>query len=410
MDVDSPEPAPASHGTPPVAPSELEDDNMVTPRKQPAKRTRDMSDSESSASRHTKAMRRSTSQSTAVSRASDPIPSKTPSTSGSPEPALQGASRTTGGLIRGKAIGNHYNFGDKLASDMDFEDANKPVHGKVLLYTNRAKDADPDMSIKLEVHNELGSILDSVAKKYSPIKNNNGRIFVFEDNTWSIKGKFDEALKSTEQVDWTASQNGGLTLSIMSEVDQSGYYVASSSGARSNVSGSHVSGSTGKKSEEDPRGPRQKEIIALFNIPESLLDLSRRGDVQYAYIKWQAYLDTTQKINQAIKDGTWNPKPKVKTEDIVRVFFYKTTFYKYPFQAFPLCEKYPRLLSWVKNEKDAPDAEEFFGKKNPSFEVLLALLEGYANEEKQEKGKGKGKAKEVEKPGKEKKSHKKGKK
>lgn len=408
------EPAPVSHGTPTVIPFDLEDD-METPRKQPSKRTRDNSDSnsdDSSISRHSKVLRRSVSHSTAASGAAEPVPSNSPSRSGSPDLELQGASRTTGGFIRGKAIGNNYNFGDKIDSDMDFENANKPVHGKVLLYTNRTKGADPEMSMKLQVTTQLGSVLESVAKKYSPIKNHNSRIFVFEDNTWSIKGKFDDALISDERVDWTASSDGALTLSIMSELGgYSGYAVAGSSGAVSYASGSHASGSRASGSRasgsapERAQGQLQKQIISTFDISESLLDLSRKGDVQYAYLKWQAYLDTTQQINQAKKAGTWTTT--TKTADVVQVFFYKTTFYRYPFHAFPLCEKYPRLLSWVKNEKDCPPAEEFFGKKNPSFDALLVLLETYENDEGK-KGKGKGKGKDVEKPVKAKKSHKKG--
>lgn len=139
------EPAPVSHGTPTVIPFDLEDD-METPRKQPSKRTKDNSDSDSddsSISRHSKVLRRSVSHSTAASGAAEPVPSNSPSRSGSPDLELQGASRTTGGFIRGKAIGNNYNFGDKIDSDMDFENANKPVHGKVLLYTDRTKGADP---------------------------------------------------------------------------------------------------------------------------------------------------------------------------------------------------------------------------------------------------------------------------
>ena len=56
----------------------------------------------------------------------------------------QGSSRSTGGFSRGRAMGNHFNWGDGNLDNWGDEDANTdpadwnhPTRGKVLLFINR---------------------------------------------------------------------------------------------------------------------------------------------------------------------------------------------------------------------------------------------------------------------------------
>ena len=70
--------------------------------------------SDSSTSHLSKVTRRSTSHSTATSsRGTSRSGGPPPSRSLSPETDLQGASRITGGISRGKAVGNVFNMADK---------------------------------------------------------------------------------------------------------------------------------------------------------------------------------------------------------------------------------------------------------------------------------------------------------
>ena len=82
----------------------------------------------------------------------------------------QGASRTTGGIFRGKATGSHFNWGD-APQFMDDGSQLQPIPmGKVFLFGSRNKDARPHLSIKTQTHTQLPPILKWLSAKYSPIK------------------------------------------------------------------------------------------------------------------------------------------------------------------------------------------------------------------------------------------------
>ena len=94
-----------------------------------------------------------------------------------------GSSRSTGGVIRGKAHGNTFNMGDANAvwEDMDvFSDhpAEKPVHGKIQTYVSDLNPSEIDLSqssfvTKVYVINKCQNIQDIVrhsSEDYSPIR------------------------------------------------------------------------------------------------------------------------------------------------------------------------------------------------------------------------------------------------
>jgi hypothetical protein len=86
------------------------------------------------------------------------------------EQNLHGASRITGGVFRGRAYGNTFNFADGGdVMDMD-NDAHHKADGKVLLYTSQDKNARPTMTITHHTSSELPSILQELAYKFSPIR------------------------------------------------------------------------------------------------------------------------------------------------------------------------------------------------------------------------------------------------
>jgi hypothetical protein len=89
-----------------------------------------------------------------------------PEDRGSPSPAPQGASRTVGGHLRGRASGNAPNFGDAAVDGPVIP----PLIGRVILYDNRAPDAVPVFAIKQPVATDLKSVLSSLAMKFSPVR------------------------------------------------------------------------------------------------------------------------------------------------------------------------------------------------------------------------------------------------
>ena len=90
----------------------------------------------------------------------------------SPSQNLQGASRITGGVFRGRAQGNVYNFAD--ATDV-FTPQPAPS-GKVLVYESTTSDDKPNplvdkpsMSIKHAVTDSLILVLRKLGLQYSPV-------------------------------------------------------------------------------------------------------------------------------------------------------------------------------------------------------------------------------------------------
>ena len=104
-------------------------------------------------------------------------------------PCLQGASRMTEGILRGRALGNVYNFGDR----MDVDSQEGKIMGKVHVYTtsgnpndSNPNDSNPHMMLKHEVTNRLGPILKKLGNSYSPAKSVFIYAFIFFQYLMSI--------------------------------------------------------------------------------------------------------------------------------------------------------------------------------------------------------------------------------
>lgn len=387
---------------------EMEDVDK-TPRKKPAKRTREPtpdSDTPSTASRASKFTRRSTSHSSASqSEAIPPSVSCIPSCSSSPiDP--QGSSQTTGGLNRGRALGNNFNLADKDDMETDFTFAAQSVRGKFLFYTDRTKGAFPQMTIKQDVGNQLGPILTSLGRKYSPVRNTQGRIYVLEDEMWSLRGKFDEALRDPDPVEWNAAADGSLTLSIMSDLglDQvkqlqhiTGFSSSSSAGSGSMLQ----SASSAPAKWDDALGPLQIEIATILGISPASTKRTK-GNLQQSYAKYLLIIKLMADVKQRVAAGIWPLEGSPDLGEMVEVFVSKSTWYTHHVKLFPKCESNPLLLKWLKCEADASETKEVWGGKTPSFkslEALLALSDTGTNNtasgssERKTKDKGKGKEK-----------------
>ena len=96
-------------------------------------------------------------------------PPRPPAQSATPVFDLAGASRTSGGIIRGRALGNVFNYGD--AEDIT-QSMMGPRVGRVQIFTERADPTStkPLMVLKHEITPKLGPILKTLARKYSPIR------------------------------------------------------------------------------------------------------------------------------------------------------------------------------------------------------------------------------------------------
>jgi len=137
---------------------------------------------------------------------------------------LHGASRVTGGFARGRAQGNVYNFADE--PDIFFDQGVRPTMGKVLVYTmmGNPNDTKPIMSLKHEVCATLRPVLAKLTHRYTQIDSKfssfmpfkmlvniiletNVCIWVYEDDMWDLKGKYESAMEEDEEVVWQLKNN-----------------------------------------------------------------------------------------------------------------------------------------------------------------------------------------------------------
>jgi hypothetical protein len=136
----------------------------------------------------------------------------------SPSRNLQGASRTTGGIIRGRAIGNVFNLADACDIQHHMDVA---AVGRVHLYYDLV---DPFTTkaqciVKVPVSSTLSPVLKSLGHTYSPVCSascsscltseifksfieSEYRIHTYEDKEWITKGKYDTAIEDDEYVEW----------------------------------------------------------------------------------------------------------------------------------------------------------------------------------------------------------------
>jgi hypothetical protein len=91
----------------------------------------------------------------------------------SPPISPHGSSRTTGGFLRGRALGNM----DNAADFDDVVDVLHPIPGKVFVYSSNQDPANlsiqtmkPSAFIKHNVTRSIQPVLAKVAEKYSPIR------------------------------------------------------------------------------------------------------------------------------------------------------------------------------------------------------------------------------------------------
>ena len=126
----------------------------------------------------------------------------------------EGSSCSTGGFSRGRAAGNNFNWGD--ADDiMDPPDWNPPTQGKDLVFDNRDPGTAPYMSFSTETTSELPVVLKELSRRFSPIERKNSRIYVFEDETWEVKGRFSQAVKDKTPLQWEMTGDGKLILPLL---------------------------------------------------------------------------------------------------------------------------------------------------------------------------------------------------
>ncbi|KAF8976668.1 hypothetical protein BDQ17DRAFT_1440999 [Cyathus striatus] len=123
--------------------------------------------------------------------------------------ALQGASKITGGH------GNNFNFGD--AEERDVIPVEVSTTGTVHVFSN-CKSTEAHFANKnIKLHYKLGKIVQLIGEKYSYVKVLDPYMFIWEDNTWVIKGHYSELLKYLEDIEWFVNEKNNTVCHVLAE-------------------------------------------------------------------------------------------------------------------------------------------------------------------------------------------------
>jgi hypothetical protein len=94
-------------------------------------------------------------------------------------------------------------------------DWNVPIQAKVYLYVNRVPGTAPYLSYATKPSSDLPVVLKQLSGRFSPIQKRNPRIYVFEDETWEVKGQFSTAMEDKTPVQWSMEDDGSLALRLL---------------------------------------------------------------------------------------------------------------------------------------------------------------------------------------------------
>ena len=124
---------------------------------------------------------------------------------------LMGSSRTSGGLFRGRALGNVPNHADLGSTSLDLD---IPVKGEVSLYITDQYPRDvkfdilkgeAELVVMVKVVGRMASILQKVARKFSIIQSSDYHIYYRRATKWIALGRFDYAVQDDDDCEWVMS-------------------------------------------------------------------------------------------------------------------------------------------------------------------------------------------------------------
>ncbi|TDL17895.1 hypothetical protein BD410DRAFT_901120 [Rickenella mellea] len=281
-----------------------------------------------------------------------------------------GASRTVGGTMRGRARDK---FCDPVAfddMDVDVSPILKPLDplDEATVYFFKSADTDDSMSNTIPVRkdSDLSAVLEELAKYFSPIKKRNSRIYVARTNGWAMKGRYELAVRSHEEIPWRENEAGETYVGIRADMDEIFDRDAAPPPPHSQVSSANASRSTSLvRASRDPSlappdesdTPERKRIrdryAELLGIPDSLRQ-RHNIDLTYAWAKWECYHKVVDVMNELKKDktpGKWDPKLKGGIE-LIDVFVSKTVWYDYYRKQFPRVYAFPHVKKYLSLVED----------------------------------------------------------
>ncbi|TFK58122.1 hypothetical protein BDN72DRAFT_907056, partial [Pluteus cervinus] len=253
---------------------------------------------------------------------------------------LQGSSRTTGGIIRHRALGNAPNLADlaDIAAESQQPDL-QLMEGKVLIWEVQPDDMDsakPYRTKVMPVHSTLGPVLKTLGNAWATILDKT--ISLYQDDAWDIKGPFKNAINEDEHITWD-KQDGKFTLRLLAETSKT---TAPSS---SPVASKSKSKDKSKKPKEE-LGPYQLELIKLLDIPKDLTDREEKVDIQAAFRKFKGYIDAVREVKNSRSVGNW--EGRIPTQGELQKCFFSISMWHSNYRPYFLdIGKWPQMKEWL---------------------------------------------------------------
>ncbi|KAF8991573.1 hypothetical protein BDQ17DRAFT_1432992 [Cyathus striatus] len=284
--------------------------------------------------------------------------------------ALQGASKITGGHMCEHALGNNFNFGD--AEERDVIPVEVSTTGTVHVFSNR-KSTEAHFAIKnVKLHYKLGKVVH-----IGPY------MFIWEDNTWVIKGHYSELLKDLEDIEWFVNEKNNTVCHVLAEgLDSSAISAPAVTMSTPVASGSGSSKALRSVTKE------QQQIIDIFKIPPALR-YEGTVSIHVVYAKWLFIQKIVLELPGKIADGSFTGKKVVMSEHTL-----------YFLQHHPTSG----MEQWFMGDPNIKD-EDVWGARKPGIDYLGEILNKHITiaeqkkkeEEKEEREKEKEKEKEKDK-------------
>lgn len=327
-----------------------------------------------------------------------------------------GASRTYGGVIRGRALGNVPNVGDFGSTDVNSQFID--VEGTVNLFPSNTHPTTMDIdetaliAVTIPFEEALAPLLQQVAKYYSPLLDNNLRVYILDPKKrkWIVKGRFKDAIEFEDSVFqfWDQTKFGpNLTIFLENDPEVASAIPPSFHSHRSRSSSllksestSHSSSAlrrhSGSRSVARPslaptpfKGPstltdlHKEALLTFLRIPTELPSLS--DTLRNNYKKYLACVDASQAFKGLRLNEKWADhleefglEPWVPIYiDLLNIFISKTQFYSTWQILFRRVQKFPQMIEWLEKKEDdgSSDSEIWAEKKRPDFYTLADLTD-----------------------------------
>ncbi|KAF8872971.1 hypothetical protein CPB84DRAFT_1854215 [Gymnopilus junonius] len=295
--------------------------------------------------------------------------------------AAQGSSHSTGGTLRGKAIGGAINIADAptIWNEIHVPARLPPVKGKIYVYLSDKNPAEieigtgvkPSFVMPVSDISKVITIQDAVAvggKNYPPIQRPSVHIFYYDGDDWLAYGKWEaiqaRAPEDADFIEWSSKDNKMVmhllaVLLRFGSVSGSSHRGSIAGSLRSesplcnNITANESSGSIGPwlTASGIPTPQYRERLADELAVNSYFMDRSKKGMRFYwgRYNEVQKAIKKASAINQA---GSWPIDiPSYCEEHIIEIFIGKSAWHNNYSERFnQVSQHYPDLVDWLSDE------------------------------------------------------------